>query len=459
MSGSTEDAKAAVQEFVAANRISTFRIQAPDVDGLLRGKRIPVEYFASSVAYKGSNIANILFGWDIADELLDNLTYTGWHTGYPDVTLLPDLSTMRVVPWEPGAAMVTCDITELDGTPVPLSPREVLKRVVRRADSLGFEPKAAYEFEFYVFEGSPKELADRKWRDPEPITHGSRTYSLYRGTGTEFLIGEIRQTLHDCGIDIEASNSEHGPGQFEVNIHYSDALAAADQAVILKSAVKEIAAKHGYTATFMAKVNPAWAGSSGHVHQSLSTLDGSPAFANAADGDRLSPVGEQYVAGLLDLASAMTAFYCPTVNSYKRTKAGSWSSPSATWGRDNRTVAIRSIPSTGQAARVENRVPGADANPYLVIAANLASGLYGIENAMTPPAAMTGNAYENPEAKLRLLPGSLEAATAALRGSAAARDLLGSDFVDHFALTRDWEIRQFGQAVTDWEMARYMEMI
>ncbi len=457
--GTTEDVKAAVEEFVASNGIKTVRIAAPDLDGLLRGKRIPVEYFASSVAYKGSNIANILFGWDVMDELLDNLTYTGWHTGYPDVTLLPDLSTLRMVPWEPGTAMVTCDITELDGTPVSISPREVLKRVVKRAEAQGYAPMAAYEFEFYVFEGSPKELADRNWRDPQPITHGSRTYSLYRGTGTEFLIGEIRQTLHECGIDIEASNSEHGPGQFEVNIHYSDVLTAADQAAILKSAVKEIAAKHGYTASFMAKVNQAWAGSSGHVHQSLSTLDGVPAFANPDDGDTLSAIGQQYVAGVLELASAFTALYCPTINSYKRTEGGSWAGSSATWGKDNRTVAIRAIPSTGPAARVENRVPGADANPYLVIAANVASGLYGIENALTPPAPMTGNAYENPEANKRLLPSSLEAATAALRASAVARDLLGDDFVDHFALTRDWEIRQFGHAVTDWETARYMEMI
>ena len=448
-----------VRQFIADHGIRTFRIAAPDIDGLQRGKRIPAEYFASSVAHKGSNIADILFGWDVMDELLDNLTFTGWHTAYPDVTLLPDLSTLRVVPWEQDTAMVTCDITHLDGRPVTISPREVLKRVVARAHSLGYEPMAAYEFEFYVFEGTPRELARRNWRDPEPITHGSRTYSLYRGTGTEFLIGRIRESLHACGIDIEASNSEHGPGQFEVNIHYSDALTAADNASTLKSAVKEISAQEGYTATFMAKVNPAWAGSSGHLHQSLSTLDGAPAFANPDDGLALSAVGQQYVAGMLELAQAFTAFYCPTINSYKRTEGGSWAGSSATWGRDNRTVAIRAIPSHGPAARVENRVPGADANPYLVIAANIASGLYGIENGLTPPAPMTGNAYINPEANARLLPDSLAAATAVLRDCAPARDLLGEDFVDHYVLTRDWEIAQFGRAVTDWETTRYLEII
>lgn len=457
--GVTEADRAALRDFVSEHGIETVRIGATDLDGLMRGKRIPAEYFVESVAHRGSNICNILFGWDVSDELLDNLTYTGWHTGYPDVTLLPDLSSMRVVPWEPGAATVLCDIVELDGTPLELSPRQLLKRIVERGNQMGYSPIAAYEFEFFVFEGTPKELADRNWRDPQPITAGSRTYSIYRGTSTEFLLGEIRKSLHECGIDIEASNSEHGPGQFEVNIHFADALAAADQAIILKHAVKEIAAKHGYTASFMAKVNPAWAGSSGHLHQSLSTLDGASTFANSADPQSLSDIGMAYIAGMLDLAPAFTALYCPTVNSYKRTEGGSWAGASATWGKDNRTVAIRAIPSADPAARVENRVPGADANPYLVIAANLASGLHGVANSLVPPRMMTGNAYADPEATARALPGSLAAATTALRGSSTARELLGDDFVEHFARTRDWEIQQFGKAVTDWETARYLEII
>lgn len=456
--GSTDE-RAATEAFFAEHDIRTVRIGGTDIDGLLRGKRVPANYFLESVWRKGSNICDILFGWDIGDEPLDNLTYTGWHTGYPDVTLLPDLSTMRIVPWEPGAATVLCDIVKLDGAPLEISPRQVLKQVIAEANAAGYDPIAAYEFEFYVFADSPRDLAARGWRDAEPITAGHRTYSIYRGTSTEFLIGEIRESLRKCGIFIEASNSEHGPGQFEVNIHYADALAAADQAVILKHAVKEIAAKHGHTATFMAKIRPDWAGSSGHVHQSLTVRGDAPAFANPADPATLSDLGLNYVAGLLDLAPAFTALYCPTINSYKRTEGGSWAGASATWGKDNRTVAIRAIPSDGPAARVENRVPGADANPYLVVAANIASGLHGVLNTMTPPSAITGNAYAAPAGSVVHLPMSLAEATALLRASTTARKLLGDAFVDHFALTRDWEITQFGKAVTDWETARYLEMV
>jgi glutamine synthetase len=209
----------------------------------------------------------------------------------------------------------------------------------------------------------------------------------------------------------------------------------------------------------MAKVRPEWAGSSGHLHQSLCNLDGSPAFANPDDPSSLSTVGLQYVAGLLDLAPAFTALYCPTVNSYKRTEGGSWAGSSATWGGDNRTVAVRGIPSEGPAARVENRIPGADANPYLVIAANVAAGMHGVVNGMTPPAPMSGNAYEAPAGSVVDLPRTLHEAVAVLAGSETARKLLGDAFVDHYLLTRDWELRQFNKAVTDWETARYMEMI
>ena len=448
-----------VERWLAEHDIHTIRIGATDIDGLLRGKRLPVDYFLESVWTKGSNICDILFGWDVADEPMPSLTFTGLHTGYPDVTLLPDLSTIRTAPWEPGAATVICDIVHLDGRVLPISPRQVLRDVIDRAREVGFAPVAAYEFEFFVFQESPAELAARSWRDARPLTDGSRTYSIQRGATTEYLISEIRQSLRACGIFIEASNSEHGPGQFEVNIHYADALQAADQAVLLKHAVKEIAARHGHTATFMAKVRPEWAGSSGHLHQSLAHLDGSSAFANPTDPTRLSTTGLAYIGGLLELIGPLTAVFCPTINSYKRTEGGSWAGASATWGTDNRTVAIRAIPSTGSAARVENRVPGADANPYLVIAANIAAGLHGVIQDITPPAAVTGNAYAASAEVAPLLPRSLAEANEAFRTNSTVRAILGDAFVDHFAQTRDWEIAQFGKAVTDWETARYMEMI
>lgn len=450
--------RAELLNFLEEYEIRTMRVGAVDIDGVWRGKRIPVQYFTDSVWESGTNICNILFGWDMLDEMLPGLDYTGWHTGYPDITLKPDLSSLTLVPWEPHTASVVCDIQELDGTPVALSPRQMLRKVLHDAADLGYSASAAYEFEFYILRQSPTELHRSGFRDLEPLTHGSHTYSLQRGHATEYVLGEIREQLREAGIYIEACNTEHGPGQFEVNIHHGDALLAADQALMLKNAVKEIAATHGHTATFMAKINPAWAGSSGHVHQSLWTADGTPAFACDTPG-QLSDTGNQYLAGVVELARDMTAIYLPTVNSYKRSEGGSWAGSTATWGLDNRTVAVRSIPSAGKAARIENRVPGADANPYLVIAANIASGLYGVRKGLVPPEMVTGNGYAVPNAAELALPTSLGAAVDALVGSSMARELLGEQFVEHFAATRRWEINQQTKAVTDWELQRYLEVI
>jgi glutamine synthetase len=451
--------KSQLEEFAEEHRIHTFKIGAVDLDGLWRGKRVSRDYFLKSVRDKGTFICNILFGWDMQDEPITDLAYTGYHTGYPDINLLPDLTTLRPVPWEPGVASVICDIYERDGQPVDVSPRNALRSMVSRAESLGYSPIAAYEFEFYLFQGTPRELAAKGWRELQPLSDGHHTYNVYRDTGTEFLIGEVRRQLADYGVFIEASNSEHGPGQFEVNIHYSDALQAADNAMLLKHTIKELAARQGYTASFIAKINPDWAGSSGHVHQSLIGQDGSPAFANPADPKSLSDVGAQYLAGLVEHAADMTALYLPTINSYKRTEGGQWAGSSSTWGVDNRTVAIRSIPGSGASARVENRVGGADANPYLVIAANLASGLDGIERGLTPPAPIEGNAYALPAGQAPLLPTSLHDATDKLQASIFVRKMLGERFVDHFAATRRWEIKQFAATVTEWEVARYLEHI
>lgn len=455
-----EDPKRYVEEFVAEHGIKVIKIGAPDIDGLWRGKRLSAQYFVESAFEAGTNICNILFGWDIQDTSIPNLTFTGWHSGYPDVNLRPDLTTLRPVPGEPGVASVICDVYQPDGTLLALSPRGVLRRVLDRAKTLGFDPVCAYEFEFYLFEGTPRELARRDWRDLEPISNGNHTYNMYRDSGTEYVIGLIRDRLAEQGVFIEASNSEHGAGQFEVNIHYGDTLRAADSALILKHTVKEIAAAHGLTASFMAKIRPDQAGSSGHVHQSLVGVeDGDPLFANPVNPLELSEIGHAYLAGLVAGARDFTALYLPTINSYKRVEGGQWAGSSATWGLDNRTVAIRSIPSAGPAARVENRVPGADANPYLVLAANIAAGLSGIEQNLTPPPAVTGNAYEQDGDEALRLPHSLEAATEVFAESALAKEYFGEDFVQHFAETRRWEVRQFQKTVTEWETARYLEHI
>jgi glutamine synthetase len=448
-----------VREFVAKHEIHTVKVGAVDIDGVWRGKRIAADYFVESVYKAGTNICNILFGWDVNDVSIPNLNYTGWHTGYPDLTLRPDLSTLRVVPWERGVASVICDIIELDGSPSVVSPRGLLQRVVERAAGLGYVPTMAYEFEFYLLAQSREELPENGWRGLKPITKDSHTYSLVRDDASEHVIGAVRRDLAEYGISTEASNTEHGPGQFELNIRYDDAVRGADHAMLFKHAVKQIAARNGCTASFMAKINPAWAGSSGHVHQSLRDAQGEPAFANPDDGGTLSPLGNQYLAGLVNLAPDFTAIYLPTINSYKRSIGGSWAGATASWGRDNRTVAIRSIPSVGRAARVENRTPGADANPYLVMAACIASGLWGIEQNWEPPVEVTGSAYDLGPDEVTMLPTDLGAAADALTASKPARDLFGDAFVDHFVATRRWEVDQARAAVTDWEISRYVESI
>jgi glutamine synthetase len=462
MQDKTEAASAhdELKKFVAEHNITTFKVGVVDLEGVWRGKRIAAQYFLESVYERGTNICNIIFGWDIQDELIPNLTYTGWETGYPDVTLLPDLKTLKAVPGEPGVASVICDMYELSGEPSAICPRGILKRVVEKAESMGYSPVCAYEFEFYLFKGTPNELAANDWRQLEPITAGSHTYSLYRDTGTEFLIGEIRRRLLEQGISIEASNSENGPGQFEMNIHYSDALAAADNAVRLKTTVKEVAAAAGYTASFMAKINPDWAGSSGHMHQSLwDPATGASVFANAENPGELSELGYNYLAGVVETAPELTALYLPTVNSYKRTEGGAWAGSSASWGLDNRTVAIRSIPAKGNAARIENRVPGADANPYLVIAANIAAGLHGVTNHLVAPARVEGNAYALKEDEVKMLPGTLDKAIDEFSQSEIARTYFGEAFVTHYVQTRRWELHKLQTTVTDWEIARYLERI
>lgn len=454
------DRSSDVATFFKENNVKVVKMGSPDTDGLWRGKRIMADYFLKSVAASGSNICNILFGWDLQDEMIPTITYTGWHTGYPDITLLPDLDTLHIVPGEVGVAAVICDFVNRDGSDLEIAPRTILKNLINRSEKLGYTPIAAYEFEFYLLKGAPNDNAKNDWLGLEPYSFGNHTYSVWRDTGSDYIIGEIRDRLAEVGVFIEASNSEHGAGQFEVNIHYGEALKAADHAMLLKNTVKEIAAKHGYTATFMAKYKQDQAGSSGHVHQSLNHVDtNEAAFKNPEDPLMLSDVGMKYLAGCVLGARDFTALYLPNINSYKRVEGGQWAGSSSTWGYDNRTVSMRSIPDAGPAARIENRIAGADSNPYLVIAATLASGLMGIEDKLTAPDPIEGNAYDLDADESLRLPNSLEKAVDIWEESEIAKRYFGEKFVKHYAQTRRWEIHTDRTTVSDWEIARYLEHI
>lgn len=448
-----------VERVIQENAIDTVKLGVVDIDGLWRGKRLPVEYFLRDVWRNGSQISNILFGWDVQDTLIPGLAFTGWHTGYPDFCMVPDLSTFTVVPWEKNTAAVIADIVDRDGRPVGLSPRHVLRTMVQRAAAHGYTPNIGYEFEFYVFRETPDSAHAKKYTDLTPSAPGVHTYNLYRGTLAEPLIGELRRAMVQYGVPLEGCNSEAGPGQYEISLRYADALTAADQAMLYKVGVKEIAAQRGYLASFMAKYHPEWSGSSGHIHQSLGGGEYANIFHSDESDDRLSDAARWYAGGLLATMREFTAFFCPTVNSYKRKLVGSWASTTATWGVDNRTTGLRVINSNPKAARLEHRLAGADANPYIAVAASIAAGLWGIENRVEPPALCRGNAYELHGGDVTVLPWTLEEAVEALDGGTLARELLGREFVDHFVATRRWELECARSAVTDWERARYLEMI
>lgn len=448
-----------IERMIHEHGIDTVKLGMVDIDGLWRGKRLPVEYFLRDIWRNGTQIANILFGWDVQDALIPGLAYTGWHTGYPDVALVPDLSTFTVVPWETNTAAVIADVVSPDGRPLGLSPRQLLKTTIERAARLGYRANIGYEFEFYIFKETVESAYEKRFTDLIPMAPGVHTYNLCRGTLAEPLIGELRRAMVQYGVPLEGCNSEAGPGQFEISLRYTDALAAADQAMLYKVGVKEIAAQRGYLASFMAKYHPDWSGSSGHIHQSLGDHESANVFHSSDSDDHLSDVARWYAGGLLKTMYEFTAFFCPTLNSYKRKLPGTWASTTATWGVDNRTTGLRVINASPKAARLEHRLAGADANPYIAVAASIAAGIWGIENKVEPPDLCDGNVYEAAGDDIPVLPWTLEEAVGALDGGDLARAILGREFVDHFIATRRWELECARSAVTDWERARYLEMI
>jgi glutamine synthetase len=444
-----------IKKQFATHRIEKIKIGGFDVDGVLRGKYISLEKFTSA-AGAGLGFCDVIFGWDSSDALYDNVRMTGWHTGYPDGIARIDLSSFRVLPWEPDTAFFLVDFCNKDGSPLAVSPRRVLRRVIERAESMGYIAKAAIEYEYFFFCEDPKSLRQKHYRDLVPLSPGMFGYSFLRASVHSDLAHAILNTMQAMGIEIEGFHTETGPGVYETALRYSDALSAADHAALFKTVVKILAQKHGLVATFMAKWNSDLPGCSGHIHQSLADAKGSKNLFYAPGGeDEMSDLMRHFIAGQLALMREFAVMLLPTVNSYKRTVPGTWAPTNVTWGIDNRTTALRAIPAGSKATRVENRLPGADSNPYLALAASLAAGLYGIEKKLAL-AAPTANAYTS---KASPLPRTLEKAGSLFLASDVARDWFGAEFVDHYASTRQWEVREFRRAVTDWELARYFEII
>jgi glutamine synthetase len=434
-----------VRELFDKHQIQRVKLGAFDIDGTLRGKYVSLDKFWSA-AESGTGFCDVIFGWDIGDLLYDNAKVTGWHTGFPDATARIDLTTFRAIPWEPGTAFFLLDFVNV----AAVAPRQVLQRVIEMAGD--YEASFSAEYEFFFFRETPQSLREKNYRNLTALSPGAFGYSVLRASENSALALQLFDQLAEFNVPIEGFHTETGPGVYEAAIAVDRALAAADKAALFKTAVKEIAFRHGLIPTFMAKWNSDLPGSSGHLHQSLWQSEQN-VFADGASG--MSPLMQQYIAGLVANLPELAAIFCPTINSYKRTVPGAWAPINASWGIDNRTTAIRAIPGGAKSTRVELRLTGADINPYLAIAASLAAGLDGIERELPLPAA-TVNAYTGDAPPL---PRTLAAATARFRQSQVARRWLGDDFVEHYAGTREWESRQFEKAVTDWELARYFESI
>jgi glutamine synthetase len=426
-----------------------------DNDGILRGKYIDRDKFFAALDH-GFGFCNVVLGWDTNDQLYDNVTFTGWHTAYPDaqVRLLPE--TCRALPLEGDMLLF---LGEFSGAAEQVCPRAVLRRVLERAAGLGYSASAAAEFEFFVFNETPESVRAKGYRALSTLTPGYFGYSMLRTGVHAELYQALLQLAAAMRMPIEGLHAETGPGVIEAALHYTEALEAADRAALFKTFAKVLAQRRGLMATFMAKWSQQLPGQSGHLHVSLVRGDGSAVFYDEQRPQAISDELRWFVGGQQALMPELLAMVASNVNSYSRLVPGYWAPTAATWGVENRTCALRVIQGGPKSQRVEYRIAAADINPYLAIAVAIGSGLWGIEHRIEPDEAISGNAYERRLPAKRQLPRTLGEAAVRLARSQAAQQLFGAPFVAHFAASREWEEREFQRAVTDWELARYFEII
>jgi glutamine synthetase len=446
-------------QYVKDHPSGKVKIAFTDIDGILRGKYIATEKFLS-VLENGMGFCDVIFGWDAGDITYDNVQYTGWHTGYPDAPAILDIATFRKIPWESDIPFFLGELASDNKNSQPVCcPRQLLKNILATADKQGYSPVFAQEFEWFNFAETPKSANDKHFHNLTPLTPGMFGYSILRSSLENPYFSDLFELLKKFDVPLEGLHTETGPGTYEAAIAHADILEAADRAVLFKTAVKEIAYRHGIIATFMAKINEALPGCGGHVHQSLWDKAGKKnLFYDEKDKMKMSGLMKSYIAGQLYCLPHILPMFAPTINSYKRLVEGAWAPTTLTWAVDNRTVALRSLPTGSKSCRLETRVIGSDVNPYLAMAACLASGLYGIKNKLTlKQPATVGNGYR--DYANGVLPATLIEATQQMKQSKTAKELFGDKFVDHFTQTREWEWRQHLKAVTDWEYKRYFEII
>ncbi len=445
------DARAIVEQ----RKLSHVKLGVFDVDGILRGKYLARDKFFSALE-SGFGFCDVVLGWDSNDQLYDNARFTGWHTAYPDAQVRIVPSTCRALPLE---GEMLFFLGEFSGAAEAVCPRGTLRRVLERADALGYQASAAAEFEFFLFDETPHSAREKHFRNLRNVTPGFFGYSVLRASVHAEFYDELLKLCDAMRFPLEGLHTETGPGVLEAAITYADALEGADRAALFKTFTKVVAERRGWMATFMAKWSRDWPGQSGHLHISLKDSQGRPVFHDPGKPHTMSDEMRWFIGGQQALMPELLAMVAATVNSYTRLIPGFWAPTEASWGIDNRTCALRAIPGSARSQRVEYRIAAADINPYIALAAAIGSGIFGIENRIEPDAPVTGNSYALTHPESRRLPPTLWDAAQRLKASDAARNLFGEAFVEHYAATREWEEREFRKAITDWELARYFEII
>jgi glutamine synthetase len=443
-----------LREEVERGSIDTVLTCFTDMQGRLEGKRVDGEFFVDDTSSHGVEGCNYLLALDMEMDPVPGYEMANWERGYGDFHLVPDLATLRRIPWLDRTALVICDVLWEDDSPVVASPRQVLKRQVERALELGYQPMFGSELEFYLFKDSYAEAHENHYRNLTPTIPYILDYHILATTFDENVIGDLRRGMQGAGIPVEFSKGEAWPGQHELNVRFADAVTTADRHVIYKNGAKEIAHRHGQSITFMAKPDHTWIGNSCHIHSSLWDPEGSRSLFPGENGGEPSDVFNHYLGGLIAHMRELSVFVAPNINSYKRYAAESWAPTTLAWSRDNRTCGFR-IVGHGNGFRIESRIPGADANPYLAFAAMLAAGLHGLENRIEPPAMFEGNAYA--DETLPRVPSTLREAIDELGNSTMAREALGDEVVDHYLNYARTEQRLFDQTVTCYERERLFE--
>lgn len=434
----TESTIENAKKYITEHKISTIEIGFGDIVGALLGKLLPADFFIKNIT-DGTGVCRAPLTWDVQNDYFSTSEFAGFDYGASDMVMIPDLSTLREIPWRKGSAFVLSDLHYATGEVIPIAPRQILKNVLARLEKTGFKAKVGSEIEFYL-------LNENK----QPLFGGRQTYSLNKAGEYSEILRLFKNNLEDFGIKIEALHTEYGPGQIELILEYDDALTMADNTIIARNAIKEIARKNGLYATFMAKPWTEESGSGYHLHQSLWTNDGKNAFSENKE------VLEHYVAGLLQGSAEYMALVCPSVNSYKRLSDMSFAPTKIGWAHDNRTISTRLVGS-GKSLRIEQRTGSADANAYFLIAASIASGVFGLENKLMPPPEISGNGYFIDG--LEVLPRTLIQAAALFNESKNAVEYFGKDFVQIFAELINHDIEAHNKSVSEWERERYLENV